>query len=228
VFTKFNKEEYLNFIHDPKHMINPPEAILFENSFCERFTKTPWYMIPILWGPLIMYYLAISWSLDISLFTYLSFYVTGLFLWTFTEYILHRFIFHYDDKLPDNNIALMAHFLFHGIHHAFPMDKNRLVFPPVAAYPLYRGIKFLTWVFFGNVHTLVIAGILTGYIFYDLTHYFIHHTKPAIKYFAGLKQYHVLHHYNNPKLGFGVSNKLWDFVFGTVLEIKTENIETSK
>jgi len=51
------KDEYLDFIHDPKHMINPPEAVLFQTPFLEYFTKTPWYMIPILWGPLILYYI---------------------------------------------------------------------------------------------------------------------------------------------------------------------------
>ena len=29
VFQKLNLEQYLEFIHDPKHMINPPEVILF-------------------------------------------------------------------------------------------------------------------------------------------------------------------------------------------------------
>jgi len=38
-----------------------------------------------------------------------------------------------------------------------------------------------------------------------------------LSYFRGLKDYHILHHYKNPKLGYGVSNKLWDYVFGTVL-----------
>jgi len=68
------------------------------------------------------------------------------------------------------------------------------------------------------------AGVLTGYILYDMTHYYIHHNKPAAWYWRELKSYHVLHHYKNPKLGYGVSNKLWDYVFDTVLyaDTKTE------
>jgi len=61
------------------------------------------------------------------------------------------------------------------------------------------------------------AGVLTGYILYDMTHYYIHHNKPTSSYWKELKSYHVLHHYKDPKLGFGVSNKLWDYVFDTVL-----------
>lgn len=69
------------------------------------------------------------------------------------------------------------------------------------------------------------AGTLTGYIIYDMTHYFIHHNKPAISYWRNLKDYHILHHYKNPKLGYGVSNKLWDYVFGTVLYPDTKKTE---
>jgi 4-hydroxysphinganine ceramide fatty acyl 2-hydroxylase len=61
------------------------------------------------------------------------------------------------------------------------------------------------------------AGFLTGYVMYDMTHYFIHHNKPALSYWRDLKDYHILHHYKNPKLGFGVSNKIWDYAFDTVL-----------
>jgi sterol desaturase/sphingolipid hydroxylase (fatty acid hydroxylase superfamily) len=52
---------------------------------------------------------------------------------------------------------------------------------------------------------------------YDMTHYYIHHSKPKIEYFRNLKEYHVLHHYKNPHRGYGVSNKLWDYVCNTVL-----------
>lgn len=221
VWTKLRRDEYLEFIHDPKHMINPPEAILFETNFLEMFTKTPWWMIPLLWTPLILYNLYIAYTdLGFSVPILLVLYLLGILVWTLVEYLLHRFFFHLDEKLPDHPTAIMLHFLLHGIHHAFPMDKNRLVFPPVAAYPLYRLIKFSVWALFGNIFPVVMAGVITGYIGYDLTHYFIHHTKPANVYYKNLKQYHVLHHYNNPKRGFGVSNKLWDYVFNTVLEVE--------
>ena len=223
VWTKLSKEEYLNFIHDPKHMISPPEAILFETPFLEFFTKTPWFIIPLLWAPLIIYYFWKSYSeMPLPLHLIVMLYFLGIFLWTLTEYILHRFVFHIDEKLPDNRTMLMLHFLLHGIHHAFPMDRNRLVFPPAAAYPLYLLIKFSVSTIFGGLYCPILAGVITGYIMYDLTHYFIHHAKPRNAFHRGLKQYHVLHHYKNPKLGFGVSNKIWDYVFGTVLRTKSE------
>ena len=191
-------------------MINPPEAILFENNFLEMFTKTPWWAIPLIWTPLVFYFLYMAFQeLILPMHLIIGLYLFGIFLWTFTEYILHRFVFHIDEKIPDFRFLRMVHFLLHGIHHAFPMDRNRLVFPPVAAYPLYRLIKFCVYVLFGNFYSPILAGVLSGYIIYDLTHYFIHHTKPNNSFYKGLKSYHVLHHYKNPKLGFGVSNKIW-------------------
>ncbi len=92
-----------------------------------------------------------------------------------------------------------------------------MVFPPVAAYPLYRIIISILCLIFGKYYNIFAAGVITGYILYDMTHYFIHHNKPANFYFKNLKSYHVLHHYKNPKRGFGVSNKIWDYVCDTVL-----------
>jgi 4-hydroxysphinganine ceramide fatty acyl 2-hydroxylase len=124
VFRKFNLKQYLAFIHDPKHMINPPEAILFENKYLEIFTKTPWYVIPFLWGPVLLYYILHSYFvLEIPMSICILYFTFGIFLWTIAEYILHRFIFHIDEGLPDNPYVIMLHFLLHGIHHAFPMDR---------------------------------------------------------------------------------------------------------
>jgi sterol desaturase/sphingolipid hydroxylase (fatty acid hydroxylase superfamily) len=84
--------------------------------------------------------------------------------------------------------------------------------------------------YFGDSQQSVCAGTITGYMMYDLTHFYIHHTKPSISYFQKQKHYHVMHHYKNPHLGYGVSNKLWDYVFGTVLydddEIKSNESKT--
>ncbi len=124
VYKKLNLKDYLEFIHDPKHMIDPPEAILFETNFLEFFTKTPWYVILLLWLPVVLYNLYYGFfDIDKNIPLLLISYFFGIFLWTFVEYVLHRFFFHLDEKLPDNHLMIMIHFLFHGIHHAFPMDK---------------------------------------------------------------------------------------------------------
>lgn len=34
-----------------------------------------------------------------------------------------------------------------------------------------------------------------------------------------MKKYHLAHHYKNFDLGFGVTSKIWDYVFNTVLVV---------
>ena len=86
-----------------------------------------------------------------------------------------------DDRnsfLPDNRVAITAHFLLHGIHHYLPMDRLRLVMPPalfiILALPFWKLVHTL---FFWNwsVATAVFSGGVFGYICYDITHYALHH-----------------------------------------------------
>jgi len=95
------------------------------------------------------------------------------------EYMLHRFTFHAEDKwLPKHPKAVCMHFIFHGVHHAFPMDAMRLVFPPSASLLLYFFIfRPLIQLFFApDWWNCVSAGIMIGYQCYDMIHYWTHHT----------------------------------------------------
>lgn len=218
VFQKLSKEEYLAFIHDPKHMIDPPDAVMFDSRYLEFFTKTPWYAIPIIWIPFVVYKLYCAYFVEyLALSQILICFVIGIFLWTLMEYCLHRFVFHLDENLPNSSYAFLLHYLLHGIHHAFPMDRFRLVFPPAAAIPLVMLFNRLFIFLFDDFASAFFAGAMAGYIGYDLTHYFIHHINPPFDYHKFLKKYHVMHHYKDPHLGYGVSNHFWDVVFGTLL-----------
>ena len=61
--------------------------------------------------------------------------LASLLAWTFTEYFLHRFVFHYKAKSRFGKYII---FLFHGIHHD---DRRcaRLVMPPVPAVIIVSG-----------------------------------------------------------------------------------------
>jgi 4-hydroxysphinganine ceramide fatty acyl 2-hydroxylase len=116
--------------------------------------------------------------------------LVGIFFWTFLEYLMHRFLFHGEDYwLPNNPKFLASHFLMHGIHHAFPMDGYRLVFPVLPGYVIFFG-------FFGPLITLFTpvyytsamqASVCIGYVGYDMIHYFLHHSQPKEGYWRGLK-----------------------------------------
>ncbi|RUS78581.1 hypothetical protein EGW08_013649 [Elysia chlorotica] len=209
---------------------------LFRSDLAEMFTRAYWWMVPLLWGPLVFAMLASSYShlasqpetwprnnalsrqygpASIPLLLAL-----GVLFWTLLEYIIHRWLFHL--KPPaSSRLLIRLHFLFHGQHHKSPMDPMRLVFPPVPASMFGVAFYLLTNLIFptGMAHA-VFAGIIAGYVSYDLTHYYVHHGgTPSIDYFRRLKTYHTLHHYKHQNLGFGISSKLWDFPFCTRIPV---------
>ena len=139
----------------------------------------------------------------------------GLFIWTLTEYLLHRFVFHYE---PKTNIGKRLHFLAHGVHHDYPNDSLRLVMPPVISLPL-AALFYGMFLFLLGATFLppFFAGFLVGYLFYDMIHYATHHA-PMTTTAAGLwvKKHHMRHHYQMDDQFYGVSTPLWDYVFGTM------------
>lgn len=113
-----SKPDYVKFIEEPKHIINPVrDIILFETPFLEVFTKTPWYAIPMVWLPWSAYFLS---SNELGLAATIFFVLMGIVLWSLSEYLIHRFVFHSEYYLPANKFFYLLHFLLHGIHHAFP------------------------------------------------------------------------------------------------------------
>ena len=56
---------------------------------------------------------------------------------------------------------------------------------------------------------------MTGYLTYDMVHYYTHHAVPTSKLGLTLRRLHLMHHFRDHDKGFGVSAPYWDFVFGT-------------
>ena len=218
--SKITREQYVQFIEEPKHLINPVrDVILFNSPYLEVFSKTPWYAIPIAWAPFLAYYISMN---ELDLISTIFWLVAGIVNWSLLEYTIHRFVFHGEDYwLPESNFAYVAHFLLHGIHHAFPQDALRLVFPVLPGYIIMNLMlaPFFKSILPDNLENIFVAGTLIGYILYDLIHYFIHHSSPKDGYWRDVKIYHMQHHYKNGKAGYGVSQKFWDLVFKTELII---------
>lgn len=177
-FGGFSKKFYLEQVHRPRHYKGGESAPLFGN-FLEPLTKTPWWVVPTVWLPPVAFGTVLS-GVHLGFPQLPLYWAVGLCIWTLVEYGLHRCLFHLDDHLPDNRVAITLHFLLHGIHHYLPMDRLRLVMPPtlfvVLATPFW---KLAHTVFFYNWYaaTAVYCGGIFGYICYDLTHYFLHHKK---------------------------------------------------
>ncbi|RYY33615.1 hypothetical protein EON62_04070, partial [archaeon] len=219
-------DEYLAWVHDPYSFGKDRDARLFQWSFLEPLSKTMWWMIPLVWLPVIAYmwqdFLAAPyWSATNGAAVLLG----GLVLWTFVEYAIHRFVFHLDDRIPDHGIAILLHFLLHGVHHKVPMDRYRLVMPPILfaalASTVYALLYPVSRLLPSPLYHALFSSVIFGYVCYDMVHYSQHHMALNRKgYFGRMKSYHMKHHYSGlQNLGFGITNKLWDYVFGTVLDV---------
>ncbi len=205
---------------------NKGQAQLFKNGYLEYLTKTHplviWGMyLPVL---ILLPYYSINTVGFSGLTTFLVF-MGGIFFWTFTEYILHRFAFHHH---PSTERGKRINYVMHGNHHEYPRDRERL-FMPAAPSIIIASVFFS--VFFLALGKYVFAffpGFMLGYLIYGSMHYAIHAWNPPFKWMKGLWRNHHLHHYKHADLGFGVSSTLWDHVFGTMYDLKKEKEDTEK
>jgi len=194
------------------------EAKIFDNPFLESLTKTNATQNIIVYGlsiSLLIVYAFIK--VNISLFEMIILFSMGMLIWTLAEYLLHRFLFHW---VNDSQVVQRFHFVMHGSHHEYPKDNSRLLMPPVPGlimatflfcifYSIFS-IFQLSWLTYG-----FFAGFFTGYLMYSFVHRAIHTKKPP-KRFKHLWLHHNKHHFKYPHKAFGVSNRFWDRIFGTM------------
>jgi 4-hydroxysphinganine ceramide fatty acyl 2-hydroxylase len=97
--------------------------------------------------------------------------------------------------------------------------RYRLVFPVLPGYSLGIIIYYAFSIVFDDAHLRAFfTGIILGYLQYDMTHYYIHHSRPYFSRYRELKTYHMFHHYRDWDNGYGITNKFWDRVFGTLID----------
>jgi sterol desaturase/sphingolipid hydroxylase (fatty acid hydroxylase superfamily) len=88
--------------------------------------------------------------------------------------------------------------------------------PPSISIPLALLFFYLFYNLLGKVYIApFFVGFLTGYLFYDMTHYAVHHFNMRNKFWLAIKNHHMRHHYLNSEKGFGVSSPVWDDIMGT-------------
>lgn len=200
-FTVHSKSYYLQQVHQPRHLHE--SARLFGPDILEMCTRTEWWVVPMIWGPITVYLFLRSMfqftaplpnffsnaSLPVSyiglvpgdaIAKTLGCFFVGNVIWTILEYVMHRFLFHIDEFLPDTPTFILLHFLMHGIHHYLPMDRYafrsvardshltlflislRLVMPPTLFFVLQLPFTQLAYALFPvAVANGIIAGAFT-------------------------------------------------------------------
>jgi sterol desaturase/sphingolipid hydroxylase (fatty acid hydroxylase superfamily) len=206
-------------------MKKPRKSIqVFENPLLERLTHvhpiTPLFVwVPIFswlfWRSIVVQQVSFSVMAVLGL--------AGFITWTFFEYVLHRFIMHYEGT---SALSRRFHFLIHGLHHDDPNDPTRLVMPPAPAL-LIGTILFVLFRFIlGPIFVEpFFAFVIVGYLCYDYIHFAVHHFKPRTRVGKYLKNYHMSHHFVHADARWGISSPLWDYVFGSLENIKSPSHE---
>ncbi|KAG0165892.1 fatty acid alpha-hydroxylase [Apophysomyces sp. BC1034] len=215
----YSKSFYLEQVHRPRFV--PFYVPYFSDPTLDLLSRTSWYVVPLIWLPFVSYQLWASVSVPMATKEVaLQGFAAGVMFWTLLEYWLHRILFHFDDWLPDHPAALFIHFTLHGIHHHMPMDRLRLVMPPALTILLGTPvIQLAHWAFAPAFAYAFVAGAFFGYVCYDMIHYYLHHAQVIEVYFKEMKRYHLAHHYKDYETAFGITSKLWDYIFGTPLSL---------
>jgi sterol desaturase/sphingolipid hydroxylase (fatty acid hydroxylase superfamily) len=188
---------------------------MFENPVLELASRVHPVIPPLLYLPVVTICLVLAISREnLGVLEVAGVFVLGLVFWTLAEYLLHRFVFHFE---PDTRWGRRLHFIIHGVHHDYPHDPMRLVMPPSVSVPLATLVFLGFRLVLGTAWSLpFFAGFLIGYLIYDMTHFHIHHHRSDNKLSLALRRYHYRHHFQQSDRGYGVTSSFWDRIFRTV------------
>jgi len=189
------------------------EARLMAHPWLEALTRT-YPIAPLaLFAPVVALILSREVARDVPFLQLVGLIATGVALWTLTEYAIHRFVLH---LRPRRRTGIALAYLVHGVHHAYPSDRRRLVMSPMVTVPLAAAFYAVLVTAAGvRIGEGLYAGLLAGYVAYDSLHFAIHASSARIPGLATLRRNHMLHHFRVPDRRFGVSTTVWDHLFGT-------------
>jgi sterol desaturase/sphingolipid hydroxylase (fatty acid hydroxylase superfamily) len=185
---------------------------MFDSRLLDALSRVHPSVPLIIFIPII---LALSlWGLAyVSLLGMIGLLIGGYALWTLFEYWLHRIVFHFE---PQKGLGARFHWIIHGVHHEHPNDPLRLVMPPAVSLPLGAIVFAILYLVFGpHASAGLGAGFFTGYLLYDMIHYYVHHFRPHGRMGRMLRERHMRHHFQDDTRGFGISAPYWDEVFRT-------------
>ena len=133
--------------------------------------------------------------------------VGGMIGWGFIEYLLHRWVLHG---------IFLAIRREHGRHHGqpqAPISTPWLVIPICAT----ATCAALSLAMPLGAAALLTFGIYAGYNYFAIVHHLLHHRPATLarsRYFEVHLRLHEIHH-REPDVHFGISNSVWDRLFGT-------------
>lgn len=136
--------------------------------------------------------------------------LAGAVLWSFLEYVLHRFAFH---EARGANYGSREH-LRHHARREFTLRNNWPAWVGVAV--VSTGLWFLGARAAGAAAGWGLGvGFAAAYAGYEAIHAAAHLWAPRTAYGRWVRRHHFHHHFAEPLRNHGVTSPLWDHVFGT-------------
>ncbi|MFT4031854.1 MAG: sterol desaturase family protein [Siphonobacter sp.] len=211
-----------------EHKLKPKNSgtkQLFENPILEALSRTH-IAIPVTMffvsGAALGWYAFTHTDLSNGLIGVLFF--TGVIVFTFVEYWMHRSVYHIDTDTP---AKAKFQYTTHGVHHEYPKDKSRLAMPPILAVIIASTLFLIFFLIMGEAAYAFFPGFIWGYAGYLLVHYCVHAYPPPKNVMKHLWINHAIHHYKDGNVVFGVSSPLWDYIFNT-MDDKRQKKEADK
>ena len=197
---------------------------LFQNPTLERLSRTPIWVPQLMWTVISTVFLVYAFTRPtLTAFQVIAMGFAGALSWLFVEYMAHRF-FHHTETNSDRMSRIQHN--GHWIHHLYPKDPTRLAMPPLPAVVISASFFGLFHLLMGNYAFAYYPGFMLGYTIYITFHY-LEHKYPIPRKYPPLRRLwkqHIVHHYRNPYVAFGVSTNLWDWVFGTLARDREGNV----
>jgi len=184
----------------------------FDNPLLERLSRVHPALPVSVWGPVALGLIVLGWWMGLSVTAAAGLVVFGALIWTLTEYLLHRYVFHWEPKSASLRKTVYP---LHQLHHDV-QEWDRLVAPPLLSVPIWLVFLGLFWLLLGTPTLFPFFGGFTiGYLCYDYVHFFTHFGTPRTRIGKALRRRHLQHHFACHDRWYGVSSPLWDFVFRT-------------
>lgn len=179
--------------------------------FAMRMSKLGYFSEFLLFPPILglAVLIALRSAKPPHMLVWLLLFAAALGAWTLIEYLVHRLVYHHVPILSD----------LHQRHHHAPEEL-------FGASPWVTALLGLVLVGGPSVRLLgfdlgmaVLAGLVSGYLWYVFVHYATHHITPRRgSYLYRMRMRHGLHHHRSDAGNFGVTTGFWDTVFDTTIE----------
>jgi len=135
----------------------------------------------------------------------------GAIVWTFLEYVIHRWLGHESRTRPNP-------FAAEHVRHHSQVDYFAPAWKKVLSAVLLAAVLVGPSVALGGAPAgcSFVAGLIAMYVAYEVLHRRDHTHPGRGSYMQFLRRHHFYHHFTDPKFNHGVTTPIWDWVFGTL------------